>query len=161
MWQRLRQSGRTRPTAALGLWGVLLIHTLLGLSGAQPASAEGGFVVIVNAANPVASMSRDELSRIFLKKTAAWGNGARVLPADLVASSRVRTRFSEAVHGKDTAAIKAYWQKMIFSGRGVPPAELASPAEVAAFVAANRGAIGYVAEDTVLDENVKTVRVTP
>jgi ABC-type phosphate transport system substrate-binding protein len=159
MWQRNRPSGRARHKAVFGFWGALLIHALLGW--AQPASAEEGFVVIVNAANSVSSVSRDELSRIFLKKTAAWENGSRALPADLAVSSRVRSRFSQEIHGKDTTAIKAYWQKMIFSGRGIPPVELTSSAEMLAFVAANRGAIGYVAEGTSLGENVKAVRVAP
>jgi ABC-type phosphate transport system substrate-binding protein len=143
----------------VGILGALLV-LLIGLA-AQPASAQEGYVVIVNAANPVSSISRDELSRIFLEKTSTWKDGSRALPADLTAGSRVRARFSQEIHGKDTSAIKAYWQKMIFSGRGVPPAELASPAEVIAFVAANRGAVGYVGADASLGENVKALRLAP
>jgi ABC-type phosphate transport system substrate-binding protein len=142
----------------VGILGALLT-LVIGL--ARPTAAQEGYVLIVNAANPVSSISRDELSRIFLKKTAAWKDGSRALPADLVASSRVRARFSQDVHGKETAAIKAYWQKMIFSGRGIPPAELASSAEVIAFVAANRGAIGYVDAGASLGANVKAIRVVP
>jgi ABC-type phosphate transport system substrate-binding protein len=158
MWQRIRSSDRTRRKAAVGALGVLLV-VLTGL--ARPSAAQEGFVVIVNADNPVSSLSQDELSRIFLKKTAAWKNGSRALPADLTASSQVRASFSQKIHGRDTAAIKAYWQKMIFSGRSIPPAELSSATEMAAFVAANRGAIGYLAEGASLGANVKTIRVVP
>ena len=135
---------------------LLLLAALL-----QPAAAQQGFVVIVHPSNPVASLTADELSRIFLKKTAKWGNGARVEPVDLAASSAVRGRFSQAVHGKGTAAISAYWQKMIFSGREVPPAELGTAAEVIAFVASHRGGVGYVAEGTTLGEGVKAIRISP
>lgn len=127
----------------------------------QPAAAQQGFVVIVHPSNPVSSLSADELARIFLKKTAKWENGARVEPVDLAASSAVRGRFSQAVHGKGTSAISAYWQKMIFSGREVPPAELGSAADVIKFVAEHKGGVGYVAEGTALGEGVKAIKISP
>ena len=142
----------------VGVVGALL---LLLLAVQQPARAQQGFVVVVHSSNPVSSLSADELSRIFLKKTAKWGNGSRVEPVDLASGSPVRARFSQAVHGKGTAAISAYWQKMIFSGREVPPAELGTAAEVIAFVASHRGGVGYVAEGTALGEGVKAIRITP
>ena len=141
-----------------GFPGALL---LLLLAVQQPAAAQQGFVVIVHPSNSVSSLSGDELARIFLKKTAKWENGSRVEPVDLAASSAVRARFSQAVHGKGTSAISAHWQKMIFSGRDVPPAELGTAAEVIAFVASHRGGIGYVAEGTALGEGVKAIRIAP
>ena len=134
---------------------------LLLLAVQQPAGAQQGFVVVVHPSNPVSSLSTDELSRIFLKKTAKWANGARVEPVDLANGSAVRARFSQAVHGKGTAAVSAYWQKMIFSGREVPPAELGAATEVIAFVASHRGGVGYVAEGTALGEGVKAIKITP
>jgi len=126
-----------------------------------PSSAEQGYVVIVNISNPLSSVGKDELSRIFLKKATRWGDGSRTEPVDLADTSSVRAHFSQGVHGKDTLAIKAYWQKMIFSGREVPPAELASAAEVIAFVAAKRGGVGYVSEGTSLGERVKVIHIVP
>ena len=151
---------RSRPHRKVigGILGALLLH----LAAMQPpAAAQQGFVVIVHPSNPVSSLSADALARMFLKKTLKWEGGNRVEPVDLAASSAVRARFSQAVHGKATAAISAYWQKMIFSGREVPPAELGTAAEVIAFVASHRGGVGYVAEGTALGEGVKAIRITP
>lgn len=142
----------------VGFLGALLLQ-LAVLQ--QPAAAQQGFVVIVHPSNPVSSLSAAELSRIFLKKTVKWEGGGRVEPVDLAASSAVRGRFSQAVHGKGTSAISAYWQKMIFSGREIPPAELGTAAEVIAFVTSHRGGVGYVAEGTALGEGVKAIRITP
>ena len=155
MWERIRSQSRSK--AMTGCLGALLIYLLV--SG-QPSSAQQNFVMIVNAANPATTISEAELARLFLKKSAQWPDGTRAEPVDLGASSAVRGRFSQAIHGKDTGAIKAYWQKMIFSGREVPPPELASAAEVVSFVATHRGAVGYVGEGTNLGERVKVIRVT-
>lgn len=131
---------------------------LLAVGGAGAAEP---FVVIVNAANPAAAMSGEELSNFFLKKTPRWPQGEEVMPVDLPEGSGVRESFSRQVHQKSTAAVKAYWQKMIFSGREVPPPEKASSAEIVAYVRAHRGAVGYVAADASLGSGVKVVRITP
>jgi ABC-type phosphate transport system substrate-binding protein len=119
------------------------------------------FTVIVNAANPVSAMGADEISKIFMKRVSRWPDGVEVTAVDLKEQSEVREGFSRAVHGKSASAVKAYWQKMIFSGRDVPPPEKATSAEVVAFTRANRGAIGYVAADTALGGGVKAIRLTP
>ena len=41
-------------------------------------------------------------------------------------------------------AVRNYWQQRIFTGRGVPPPELASDEAVLAYVREHRGAVGYV-----------------
>ena len=140
-----------------GLW-LILLAVLMTL---QPAGAAEEFVVIVNAANPVTSVASGQLSSLFLKKLTQWGGGLPAMPVDLGPESPVRESFSRQIHRKGTAAVKAYWQQMIFSGREVPPAEKASAREVVAFVSANRGGVGYVPAGTALGAGVKTVEVKP
>jgi ABC-type phosphate transport system substrate-binding protein len=144
-------------TPRAGLWLVLLGFLIT----AQPAATAGEFVVIVNAANPVTSVGNGQLSSLFLKKLTQWGGGLPAVPVDLGPESPVRESFSRQVHRKGTAAVKAYWQQMIFSGREVPPPEKASAREVVAFVSANRGGVGYVPAGTPLGSGVKTVEVKP
>ena len=120
---------------------------LLVWSGVSLAQS-GAFKVVVNGSNPVTSLSKDELSKLFMKKTSTWADGRKVVPVDLAEGSSARTGFSESVHGKSVQAVKAYWQQMIFSGRQVPPSEKASPREVVAFVETNPGAVGYVPSGT-------------
>jgi len=126
-----------------------------------PAGAAEPFVVIVNTANPVTSVSADQLAGLFLKKVTQWSGGLPAQPVDLAPDSSVRESFSHQIHHKGTAAVKAYWQQMIFSGREVPPPEKASAREVVAFVSANRGGVGYVPAGTALGSDVKAVDVKP
>jgi len=121
--------------------GYSLFATLLLL----PLSASAAsFKVIVNNAVNVSSLSRKEVSDLFMKRTPKWSNGTPVVPVDQSDRSAVREEFSKAIHGKPTAAVKSYWQQQIFSGRDVPPVEKTSDAEVLALVRSNPGAVGYV-----------------
>ena len=141
--------------------GLLLLFLLIIAAAVRPTGAAEEFVVIVNEANPVTSVKSGQLSSLFLKKLSQWGGGLPAVPVDLGPESPVRESFSRQIHHKGTAAVKAYWQQMIFSGRGVPPPEKASAREVVAFVSANRGGVGYVPAGTALGPGVKTVEVKP
>jgi ABC-type phosphate transport system substrate-binding protein len=127
---------------------------LLSFMGVQPAAARG-FKVIVNRQCDVTSLSKKQVSRLFLKKVKSWDNDLRVLPVDLPLDSSARESFSKEVLGKAPVAVKAYWQQRVFSGRDVPPPEKDSDATVEAFVRTNPGAIGYVSADA----NVHGVKV--
>jgi len=123
----------------------LFLLPLLALlfAGARPAQADE-FKVIVNSQLNVTSLTKKEVSRLFLKKVKSWDNDVKVMPVDLPIDAPARESFSKVVLGKDPGAVKAYWQQRVFSGRDVPPPERDSDASVAEFVRNNPGAIGYV-----------------
>jgi ABC-type phosphate transport system substrate-binding protein len=144
------------PTLTLSARAVTVI-TWLSLAAA--AAAADDYKVVVNSANPVASLDRREVSALFLRRTSQWDDKTPVLPVD-GPDSPARESFSKDVHGKKMAAVRSYWLQVIFSGRGVPPPEKPSDKEVIAFVKAQRGAIGYVSATTATDE-VKVLKVGP
>ena len=106
----------------------------------------------------VDSLSKGQLSRFFLKKATEWPDGTAVVPVDQERTSIVREAFSDDVHGKGPGAIAAYWQRQIFSGRGVPPLVKGSDAQVLDYVRSTPGAIGYVGASTPT-EGVKVLTV--
>jgi ABC-type phosphate transport system substrate-binding protein len=120
---------------------------------------DASFRVVVNAANPMTTISRDELSRLFLKKVTTWSSGRPVMLVDQAEASPVRRDFTKAVHRKEVSSVKGYWQTMIFAGRAVPPSEKPSDAEVIAFVGANPNAIGYVSAAAPLGSGLHVVNI--
>lgn len=161
------KTSRLEPSRlpTFGLRGLLLVSLVFGALllpsfDDRPLAQEGSaFKVVVNTANPASAESKSTLSKIFLKKVREWDNKEKVNPYDLDEKSEARKAFSDAVHGKSVSAIKSYWQRMIFSGRDVPPDEVASEADVLKKVAADKGAIGYVAAKTPLPDGVKELKV--
>ena len=144
--------------------GVILLIFLGILLGGSIAVAEEviAFQVIVHVSNPTKHLSKPELSQLFLKKVKQWkDSNEAILPVDLVDNSPIRQKFSERIHGREVASIKAYWQKQIFSGREVPPEEKKSEEEVLKYVSENPGAVGYLAETTTIDayNNVKVLTI--
>lgn len=140
--------------------GLLLIAALL----AQPSPPEvKDVLVIVNEQNPVRSLSREEVARIFTKRTVRWEDWdgmPRVEPVDQQYSSAVREVFTREVHGKPLSSIRTYWHRLIFSGRGAPPLQKNTDEEVMAYVRENPGAIGYVVGGSDLVPGVRSIELT-
>jgi len=125
-----------------------------------PAVVNGqGFKIVANELNSLDTISKKQLEDIFMRKTSTWSDGLQALPVDQAASSSTRYGFSKVIFGRDVNAIKSYWQRQIFSGRGVPPPEKASDDEVLTFVRANPGAIGYVSSDADVGAGIKVLEI--
>lgn len=140
---------------AFGLLLMALLAATWDFAGAQ----ESSFVVIVHPSNAEKTLSKSRVSQLLLKKSSRWENGTAAEPVDLNAQSPVREQVSEVIHGRSVNSIKSYWQRQIFSGKSVPPPELASDADVVAYVRGRPGAIGYVSANARLD-GVDRVRLT-
>ena len=82
---------------------------------------------------------------------------AQVVPIDQAEGSVAREEFYTRFLGKSPAQVKAYWAKIIFTGRGQPPKEVASSIEVKKRVAENPNAIGYIDQSHV-DESVRVLQ---
>jgi ABC-type phosphate transport system substrate-binding protein len=135
---------------------LLAIVLILGFKGEARAQ---GFQLVVNAANPVVSITTDEVSKLFLKTAAKWTHGALAVAVDQPPDAPARAAFSTKVHRRTAAAVFSYWQQQIFAGKEVPPAEKTSDEAVLAFVRANPNAVGYVSADAALGAGVKRLAV--
>lgn len=122
--------------------------------GSTGASAE--VVVVVSAKNPVTTLSRSQVADIFLGKMIHFPNGREVVPVDQVENSAEREEFYLKFANKSPAQIKAFWSKIIFTGRGQPPPEVSNDIEVMKFIAKHPDAIGYI-ENKWVDDRVKVV----
>ena len=144
----------TRRAEYLALAVVLLGMSLPG------AGAVADVVVVVSAKSPIMNLTRDEVSDIFLGKTTHFRNGEPAVPINQVEGSSARGEFFATFVGKSAAQIKAYWSKMIFTGRGQPPKEATNSTEVKTFIASHSDAIGYIDSDA-LDGSVKAITISP
>jgi ABC-type phosphate transport system substrate-binding protein len=133
---------------------------LLAVLATAATADEGGFKVVVNSRCALATISREDLSRLFLKKTANWVCGDWVQAVDQADDSEVRARFTSDVHRKSLKAVKAYWRQQIFSGQDVPPPEKSTDEEVVEFVRGHTSGIGYVSKDA-LTRGVRVLEVRP
>lgn len=114
---------------------------LLLAQGPAARAQAGGVVVIGHAA--LERIDVPTLQRIYTGRVVELGN-VSVNPANVAAGNPVRSRFLATYLNQDEEKYLAYWTVRRYIGKGVPPREFNTPAEVIRFVLATPGGIGYV-----------------
>ncbi|PRC91877.1 phosphate ABC transporter substrate-binding protein [Solimicrobium silvestre] len=130
------------------------IFFCVALFSAQAALSQ--VAVVVGAKSDVAALTADQVSSLYLGKTDKFPNGNTAMPLDQATGSAVRNNFYDKVTGKSEAQVKSAWSRLVFSGKGTPPKEVASSAEIKKLVTNNPNTIGYI-EKSAVDSSVKVV----
>ena len=129
------------------------------LALASPVAQEKGFVVIVNTANPVKSLTLVELRRIFMKETRMWTHGESIVPVEWDATNPLRGEFSQRVLQRSVRDMADFWVQQGVTQGLTPPSTQRSSRALLRFVASVTGAISYLpASDA--DDTVAVIKVT-
>ena len=138
-----------RKLIRTSLWTTLALSLF-----AAPVNAE--VVVIVNPKNPAASLTAEQVAALYLGAATTFPGGGPVALVDQPEAASIRGTFYQKAIGRSGAQVRATWARITFTGKGTPPKELKSDADVKAFVAADPKAIGYV-DSSAVDSSVKAV----
>jgi TonB family protein len=121
------------------------------------ASAVAGDVkVIANPSVKVESLSARELKSLYLGEKSSI-NGAHVEPV-IERRGPAHEAFLRDYLGQTDDQLQKYYEALVFTGRGSMPKTVSSDAEVVAYVAKTRGAIGYVGTGASV-EGVRTLAI--
>jgi TonB family protein len=129
-----------------------------GLTILLSADAFAGNVrVIANPSVKAEAISASEIKSLFLGERNSLRDGTHVEPV-LSKGGPAHEAFLKEYLGKNDDALQNYYRSLVFTGRGSMPTALRSDAEVVAYVAKTRGAIGYVSSTAPVD-GVRTLAV--
>jgi TonB family protein len=129
----------------------LVLMTLTSLS---PAS---DIKIIANSSVNEDSISASELRRVYLQIKISLADGTHVEPV-LENGGPAHHIFLQDYLGMSEDDLQTYYRTLLFTGKGSIPKKLGSDAEVVAYVARTKGAIGYVS-GTANTDTVKTLAV--
>jgi len=107
------------------------------------SNAWAGIVVVVHPSNS-AELDAKQVQRIFLGKEKKFSDGKEALPINSASSYPSRELFDSTVLNRSSSQVSAYWSKLVFTGKGIPPKEVNNDAAVIEIVANNPNAVGYV-----------------
>jgi ABC-type phosphate transport system substrate-binding protein len=136
---------------------------LLALSFAASAtfgaiSAQAGTVkIIANSSVKADSISADDLKSVYLEDTSSLKDGSHVEPV-LEKGGAAHEAFLKDYVGKSDSALQTFYRSLVFTGKGSMPKAVGSDADVVAYVAKTKGAIGYIATASPA-EGVKTLDI--
>jgi ABC-type phosphate transport system substrate-binding protein len=128
--------------SGLGLLSLGALYAA-GPLGEARAQSEETVVILLNARNPTQTLTKAELTKIFLGQTAFWHG---VVPVKVLLrpdGSIAAKLFYESVLSMTPQAFRKHWDELQLAGRGVAPRVLGSAEELAGAIAQAPGSIGF------------------
>jgi len=123
---------------------------------AMPAWARDPLVIIVNPESGVTRLTRQEVENIYMGRQRRLPSGLMALPVEEMFPAETRLRFYQTLVHLPMPEVRAYWARMYFSGQCQPPRQTETAEETLEVIAANKGAIGFLARSKV-DRRVRVV----
>lgn len=106
--------------------------------------ALAGEIVVIGNSN-VPKMDVATIQKIYTGKFISV-SGVNVTPVAAKPGTTARNRFLHEFINQDEEKYAAYWTVRRYIGKGAPPTELASSADVINYVQSTPGAVGYIDE---------------
>lgn len=111
--------------------------------------------VIVNPANAEV-LDAKKIKRIYLGKIKAFANGSKVNVLTLKDDAPETEAFRQSALKKSNSQFKSYWSKLAFTGKGTPPKEMSSSADMINAVKSDASSIGFV-DSSAVTGDVKVI----
>jgi ABC-type phosphate transport system substrate-binding protein len=113
-------------------------------------------VAVVSSKSPITTLSKSQVIDIFLGKRTRLPDGSSAVPIDQVEGSAARDEFYGRFAAMSAAQLKAFWAKIIFTGRGQPPMAVPTSIEAKKLLLANPNAISYI-DQSLVDSSLRVV----
>lgn len=130
------------------IYRVLIL--LVALSFGQAARAQG--VVLVSArAGGIPELDRETAAQLYLGRRTSLPDGRSARLLDLPAGPE-RDLFYERLTAKNPSQIRAYWSRMVFTGRAHPPHEANDQEDALRRVLTDPSALAYLPAASVVGQ---------
>jgi hypothetical protein len=133
-------------------WAALACAAAVGVARAD-------VVAVVSSKSQITTLSKNQIVDIFLGKRTRFPDGSSAIPIDQAEGSAARDEFYARLADMSAAQVKAFWARIIFTGRGQPPRTVTTSLEAKRLVVADTNAISYI-DQSLVDSTVRVV-LTP
>ncbi len=130
---------------------------LILLCGCLAAALRGQDVaVIAHPSVNESSLSSDDVGNILLGKKTTWSAGA--IKVAILSEGPAHDAMLKTYAQRTADQFDKHWKKLVFTGKGIMPAQFKTEAELVDYVAKTPGAFGYIAPGSA-NASVKVVPV--
>ncbi|KAA6185838.1 hypothetical protein F2Q65_07515 [Thiohalocapsa marina] len=133
----------------------LLLAIVLAI-GVGAARAAEPVLVVMDPASGLDRLTREQVINIFLGRFRRLPNAQAAVPIDRSRDEALMTDFYRLLVDKSPAEIRAYWARLVFSGKTEPPQKAHDLDDMIERLANTPGAVAYIRPDE-LSERLRVV----
>ncbi|MDD1605481.1 MAG: hypothetical protein LUP96_02115 [Methylococcaceae bacterium] len=130
-----------------GIYLAVTAWTLIGsvlISSPTLALADDSTIVPFSLNKQYNKFTREDLREIFFGRRTQWPDGSPLRVYVLPDQNSVHIRFTKEILGIYPYQLRSAWDRMIYSGTGVPPVVVDSIEQMKMNIQQVPGAIGYI-----------------
>jgi hypothetical protein len=124
---------------------VMYLLTLAAPCWDRQARAESP-VRVYDAEGQANTLSREAIREIFFARRRVWPNGVLIRVFVLPDNHPLHARFAKDVLGVYPFQLRSAWDRLLYSGTGVPPTQVETPEEMRDRLQSTLGSIGYLGQ---------------
>ena len=102
--------------------------------------------IVTHSGERDGSLSREQLREIFFARQTRWPDGTPIRPYVLPDQNPLHIRFAKEILGVYPYQLRSTWDRMVYSGTGVPPVVVDNVEEMRKRISEMPGSIGYLEE---------------
>lgn len=125
----------------------LIMIVLMILFSSVMTAGAGSVIIIAHPDTPLATLTTDEVQRIFLGKMSIWKNGKKIVPVCLK-GGKSHDAFLRSLMDMNGSQFDIFWRQAVFTGTGQMPKSFVDEEEVVRFVNNTPGGLGYIDSET-------------
>lgn len=112
-------------------------------------------VAVIVHTNNQQSLTETDVKNLFTGKLKSFPDGNPAIILSLPEGDPNQSLFNQKVLGRSDAQVKAFWSKLMFTGKGTPPKEV-SAEEMIKLVSENPSTIGII-DSTMVSDKVRVL----
>ncbi|RCU51647.1 hypothetical protein EZV61_02200 [Corallincola luteus] len=137
----------------------LMLPFILLLSLCVPTTAwAADIAVVAHPSVQTDALTVKELKSIFSMRLTAWSEGQMIAVYVLPKQNRLHETFCRSYLELFSYQLERSWNRLVYSGFGQAPKQMATSEELRDAVATTPGAIGYIKKEDV-DDSVKIILI--
>jgi hypothetical protein len=140
------------------LWRLLLVLAVAALPPTFAAGQQDLTYVVVHPSVPPQALSRSVLRAVFGMRLRKWSDDTPVRVFVLHPDNPLHAQFAKQALNVYPHQLRRAWDRLVYSGTGQAPTEVASQREMRDRVASTPGAIGYLTGEWI-DDGVRILPV--
>lgn len=123
---------------------------------AAPPLPAAEFVLVTAARGTPFEMRRETAEQLYLGRRSTAEDGRQLQLIDLP-SGPARDRFYQLLTGKNASQIRAYWSRLVFTGRALPPREAEDAEAVRRLLIQIPNSIGYLSSQDAAEPGLRVL----
>jgi ABC-type phosphate transport system substrate-binding protein len=113
---------------------------------AAMACFAGEVIIVANKKVSDATLSKDDVKKIFLGEKTVWKDNSKVVFV-MLNNNRDDDVFARKYLGRSFQQFMNFWRQQLFTGNGQIPQVFKNSKDLEAFIGKTEGAVGYISSD--------------